>query len=395
MIKNKILLKNIDVILFSLISIIIWGFVTYNSSRADVIEHIQHIKKINLNVMDYPGNFLFYFVVNFFSGFRNENLLFTTTIVLAASQVAKFVISKFIIKELNTSYLAATDVKIKNKLSLLVWGLVFSFAIQDPYSYIKLNNMYVGKYVGNVWHNSTVVMVFPFSLLLFWKQIKSFNNEIKINDILVLNALVLINIAIKPSFIFVYLPVTAIFILRQFHKSTFKELAIRFSPLLTGALGIILQYIIIYIFEIGSYNKEPSGVTFSEPFEFARFFLPIEYIPFSFLFSFLLPIFALILNKELLKYRPFVYSIWLLLCSVLISAFIIESGPRKFHGNFAWQNVICTYLLFLSVISFLLPKFIQNQRMSRKDLFLLLLFGMHVLSGLLYLIRFFVTDNIY
>jgi hypothetical protein len=124
-------------------------------------------------------------------------------------------------------------------------------------------------------------------------------------------------------------------------------------------------------------------------------FVPLWFIPFSFIFSYALVIFATIFYKEILNFTPFKYALSLTIFGIVISAFIIERGPRELHGNFLWQNVICTYLLFMTTVSFLASKLLIKATWTLKDRILGSLFFIHAISGILYLIKIVVTTSYY
>ncbi len=75
--------------------------------------------------------------------------------------------------------------------------------------------MYLGKTVSNVWHNSTIIFLFPFALILFWEEYKIIYKKGYCNKgkILLVFILVVLNALIKPSFLFVFIPASLFLIL--------------------------------------------------------------------------------------------------------------------------------------------------------------------------------------
>jgi hypothetical protein len=94
--------------------------------------------------------------------------------------------------------------------------------------------MYLSKFVPLVWHNSTTILLFPFAILLFWKQLKMLDtkNEISAKEIAVINILVVLNLLIKPSFIFAYAPVTFMFLMNKKAFQNVKSLMLKLTPFL-------------------------------------------------------------------------------------------------------------------------------------------------------------------
>ncbi|MDC8006299.1 hypothetical protein POV27_19755 [Aureisphaera galaxeae] len=360
----------------------------------DIQAHLLFVERINAGITAYPANFLFYVLINVLSGF-SSNALFTypaVVLLLSLAVVFKYGISKKILK----SFVKVNNVSsLGLKITLITLALFFCFAIPEPVSFVFLKKMYLGKIVPHVWHNSTSILLFPFAILLFWKQLELFSSEkpLTFKKMAVVVLLVLINIAIKPSFLFCYLPVTFLFLVWEFKGKNIKWLTVRLLPLFVGGALILLQYYLIYQLGQGSIQGGESGVALSAPFKTYSFFIPYWLIPFSFILSFALPIGAIVLYREILKFKPFLYALMLMIMGLLISGFIMETGPRAAHGNFTWQNIICCYLVFLSIVAFFTPKFLSDFSWKRKELIILGLFLVHVFSGVLYVFKLILLNS--
>ena len=255
--------------------------------------------------------------------------------------------------------------------------------------------MYLGRFVPNVWHNSTTVFLFPFAILLFWKQLKAFDSPPKIKDILLLCFLVILNAAIKPSFLFVYIPVPALWLIKKF--KSFRDLLVSSIPILLAIFIILLQYYIIFHLQAGGFfiktGGVKAGITISKPFQFFTFWIPYWYIPVAFILSYAFPIVSLLIYREITKYEPFLYSLFMTIIGIIIAIFVNETGDRVIHGNFIWQTIISTYLLFLSTITFLAPVFLNNQDKSLKRRIVIMSFLAHVISGVIYIIKVIITQD--
>ena len=372
----------LDHLLVFVFCVLVFNFLTEHVGT-DINVHLEQIIKINSGEAPYPPNFLYYFIVNLFSGFssQKESLFQVGIVILALATTAKYSISTHIIAHYSKQHqLTLKQVKF---IALL---LFCCFAIPDGYNVIVLKKMYLGRLVPTVWHNSTTIFLFPFALLLFWKQLKVFQHPTpSAKALMLLNALVVVNILIKPSFLFVYLPVTALLLLKQFRVQHFKKLLLSLTPMLTGGTLILLQYALIYALNFGSFQPETSSVTISTPFELWAKWVPMWYIPIAFLFSLTLPIATMVAYKAIFKFQPFVYALCLSIAGIVLAAFVMETGPRMLHGNFMWQNVICTYCLFLTTILFLIPKFFGNNPIPKTVKVLGVILLLHSLSGIAYL----------
>jgi len=385
--------KHWDVILLFAICVCVFSYLIIYVNT-DIQAHVRFIKQINDGSVAYPPNLGFYFIVNLLSGFSSNNtiMLVMTGVLLSSASVAKYVVSKKVILSLNRNVSAQHQYL---KVTAIALGLFFCFAIPDPVSLIFLKKMYLGKIVPLVWHNSTTILLFPFALLLFWKQLESFETErnLSFKKAALIHLLVVINIIIKPSFLFCYLPATFLFLMTYVRKRNMRWLLVNLSPLFLGGVLILLQYYLIYTLNIGSFKKAQSGVMLTWPFHVYTFWIPGWLIPLSFLLSYALPIGAVILYREILKYKPFFYALLLSAVGLGISAVLLESGPRMEHGNFTWQNVVCSFILFLAVVSFLVQKFLKEPVLNRKNKILVLLFALHVVSGFLYLFKILITNS--
>ena len=379
--------RNLDAILLFIFCAGVFTFLIAFVST-DITVHIAHIESINANKNVYPSNFGFYLLINLLSGFSSiKGVEYVNTIMLlSVAAVAKYVISKKIILELNPS---TFDENKRNELKIVALALFFCFAIPDPFLVFVLREYYLGRFAPIVWHNSTTILVFPFAILLFWQQLNVLNTS-KIassKEILFLNILVVLNAIIKPSFIFVYAPVTFFFLIAKFKDTKLKVLLLNITPIFTAVLVVFMQTFLIYKLGLGSFQKDKSSIAIGYPFKVLTQWAPMWYLPISLILSFALPIFTLTAYKESLKYRPLLYALSLTIAGLIISALFYETGPRFEHGNFIWQNVICAYLMFLSTLAFLSPKILDTTTWTYKERIVFVLLAMHVLSGLLYLIK--------
>lgn len=387
--------KNIDsVFLFVLCFTLFWFIIKYLPT--DMGAHLSSIIRVNNGESSYSPHFLFFFVVNFLSFFSSNVFLMSlvTTLMLTAATVAKYNVSKEMLLE------ATFDSKFSYKsfiVKCIAFALIFCFAIPDIYNFFVLKRMYLGRIPSVVWHNSTIIAVFPFAILLFWKQLKSFDNKYSSpleKDILIITVLVVLNILIKPSFIFAYMPVTTYFILKEFKVNGLKSCLVKFFPLIVGGLVMLVQYISIYHYQTGSMQLGKSSLTIGKPFEFFRAFIPAWYIPVSLFFSFAFPITAIYYHRSILKNKTFFYALTLTIFAVLLSAFIVEDGPRRLHGNFTWQNIICAYILLLATAVYLAPKLMNTKETSVKQKVILWgVFVLHFLSGILYLFKLYFVGS--
>jgi hypothetical protein len=394
--KSK-LINYLDVTILFSCCLFIFTYLTQYIAT-DINAHLEQIKRINYGQANYPANFLFYYIVNLLAGFSNGRLLLASAVfVLSAACTGKYIISKQFIMHFCNAINPKVSTTFSKQIVVIASALFFCFAIPDPFSLFVLKKMYLGKFVPMVWHNSTTIFLFPFAILLFWKQLNLFDPKLNFKsiDIVIINLLVIINMLVKPSFLFTFAPVTLFFLIQRFKVESLKNWILKATPIFTTFLVVLIQYYFIYIKQDGSFYHEQSKVALSFPFELMSTFIPNWFIPFTFIFSFAFIIYTMIVYKEIINFMPFRYALTLAIVGILISAFFIEIGPRALHGNFLWQNVICSYLLFLTTISFITPKLISKKTWTTNDKILGLLFLTHTISGFLYLFKIAITTSYY
>ena len=356
----------------------------------DIHDHAAFARQMCTGQIPYTGNFLVYLLVNLFSFFtaKVNPTEISLCALLAFAGVFRYSLSQKKIDEVINSGGSYS----KNYWLPVVLGLsmLFVFAIPVPSYFSDDHFFYIGNYVPNVWHNSTILFLFPFALLLFelsYKQLESYTAKRNIWIFL----LILLNLCIKPSYFFVFIAVYPILLLSKYKLK--KEFWFSIIPLIIGFFFLILEYWIIYKTQKPS-GKEASSVIFM-PFYRNPEFADLSQLPLSMVFSLFFPLIYTLLNlPKLLKSRLFWYTFLSFVVSVFIFLFISESGPRASHGNFYWQIVISTWFCFFVSLLSLLNDFKIKGNTFRNKL-LLSLFSIHVLVGIIYFVRILVTGMYY
>ncbi len=352
----------------------------------DIHDHAAFARQMCTGEIPYSGNFLVYLLVNVVTLF-SANVTATEVglcFLLAVAgtyryQLTQKKINEVVGTESNQWYHA-----------LLALSMLFVFAIPVPSYFLGDSFMYIGNYVPNVWHNSTILFLFPFAMLLFelsYKQLQ--HNDAKRNWWIL--GLILLNLFIKPSYFFVFICVYPLMLLFKYKFK--KEFWISILPLIIGCFFLVLEYWVIYKTTPPS-NKEASSVVFL-PFYRSPEFADLQFIPLTMFFSLLFPILYAAFNyRKVIKTNLFWYSLLSFVVSVLIFFFISESGPRASHGNFYWQIVICTWLSFFIALLALLKDF-KMEGKTLKNISLLSVFSIHVIVGVIYFVRILSTGNYY
>lgn len=300
-------------------------------------------------------------------------------IILAAATTLKLIIAT---KQVNKIKIFKD--RNKNYWISFAIGLSLMFVFVIPVLYISNKYFYIGNFVPNVWHNSTTILLMPFAILLYIVSIKQIKSYDCTRDIQI-TILILLNIFIKPSFIFVFICIYPLIILLKyrFSKTFFRSLL----PLIIGGMTILAQYLLIY--KISDPHLEPSelsgiGIGF---FDLYKIKINIGFLPITLISSYFFPIAYSILNrKKLINNIVYIYTILLTSLALLIYAVLFETGPRFLHGNFYWQIVPCSWLLYFITIIYL-SKDIKQSGFTLKNKILTAIYTIHVLFGILYLAR--------
>jgi hypothetical protein len=248
-------------------------------------------------------------------------------------------------------------------------------------------NFLIGQFPPNLWHNSTSIFLMPFAIGLFWQGLKYWENP---SQKIALNLLILllINVIIKPSFVFVFVPVFGLMSLWRWKlsKAFWRIVGVGAIALLL----IILEY--VAIFQWNSFRAGPqpeTGLTIA-PFHVWSFHS--SNIPWSLLASIAFPLsYIIIFPKRLKASFPLQFAWALFAFGLVIFILIAETGLREYDANFIWQCYISNFLLFLVTVK----DWQQNQISTTLTLSLTLLFSPHLLSGIAYLVKIFILKNYY
>jgi len=385
--KNRIILPILFLFLFAAYYTLLKVIpADYN----DIHDHAAFARKMCTGEIPYTGNFLVYLLVNVFSFFTAKVTPSEISLcaLLAFAGVYRFSLTRHKINGmLIHERMAAKD----NWLSvILALNMLFVFALPIPSYFSDDHFFYIGNYVPNVWHNSTILFLFPFAMLLFelsYKQLEKYTSSRNIWIFL----LILLNLCIKPSYFFVFIIVYPILLLFKYKLK--KEFWLSIIPLVIGFFFLILEYWIIYKTTTPA-NKEASSVIFM-PFYRNPEFADLGLLPVSMAFSLLFPLLYTFFNlPKLMKNRLFWYTFLSFIVSVLIFLFISESGPRASHGNFYWQIVVTTWFCFFVTLLALVKDF-KFYGKTFKNMMLATVFSIHVIIGVVYFVKILVTGSYY
>ena len=377
--KNISNIFNIKTLLGVFVLIISY-FIFYSTIKfnvnTDIQAHSRFVQDFMNGNANLPGHF-FYFGLTYLLFFLTKNLDLASIIILTLFTTFKFYVNYYIIKD----YLRLKKISDKVeewKILITSFTLLFVFSLPSIQTFTN-KYYYLGQFTPNVWHNSTTIFLMPFALLLFWVSYKQLL-EHQTKRMYIIGLLLALNIFSKPSFFLIFVVVYPLFLLHKYKLS--KTFFLNLIPIVFGSVLLILEYIFIY-------EKDPnSSVVFSFLKSWNVWF-PTWYIIPSLITSFAFPITFFIYNRSKLNYLN-TYVLSLLVFALSLLFFLTETGERCQHGNFFWQVFIASNILFLMIMAQILG---ERNYSKNKLVVILFMYGLHLVSGVAYLSRYFLTQS--
>ena len=376
-----------EVILISILGLIYYYFTFIIDS--DIPDHIKTLTAYLEGSAPIRANFLYYFTVYLFSFFSSNSLVlcWVSVGVLAFATFFKYVLVKKII----ISELSIYNANLILVSSLLSFSLLFSFSLPSILLFKGLLSTY--SFTHNVWHNSTAIFVMPFVILLFWTSLKQFK-EFQVKRLVFITALIVVTVLVKPSFVFVFIVAYPIFLLKKYRFS--RLFWINLIPIILAFLMIVVEYYFIYVTSKGD-DKSSIGIDLfhiiNTRYAHGNWVYILAVFISTIISGFLFPIVLLFRNRALFKVEMIQFAILCVVIGVIIGSTLYETGVRSLHGNLGWQNMMCSFLLFLVCIVQLLKLIAVNPLGWRVYRIEISIFGLHFLSGILYFLKVLVTAS--
>lgn len=367
------------------IGIFVFGYIIKNNVWSDIQDHSQILADC-LDKEYFPNPPLYYFLVYLFSFFQPVYFNTVAVFVLAVAVSLKALFSFKAIEDITSG------INLNNRTKFL-FTLLLLFVFPIIYQSFDFP-MYLGKISPNVWHNSTAIAVMPFVVLLFMLSLRLIKfDTLTQKDLGFAFLFGVLNILIKPSFLFAFVP--AFFVLMLLRDKSISYIVRGGIFLFALFLVILLQYWIIYIITPvnpdNQFTASESGTTIV-PFFTYNYFHTNN--PLNLLSSLLFPLVCILFYyKEALRSVAFQFSVLILFFAYIFGALFVETGPRMYHANMLWQLHMSNYLLFLVSCSFLLLKMKEKGIFTVKNVVLSLLFAAHIISGFIYLYKYLILGN--
>lgn len=342
--------------------------------QEDMRKHIIIMRTL-LDSGSFPVPPLYYAIIFVFTFFI-ENIYAAIAIsaaILGIMTFVKFKITKLYFREFIDSKLKDNELKLASISMLVVISIISS------------KNLMVGELSANVWHNSTTAFLFPFSLLLFLIVSRIIKGQYNSKYAKYFIVLIVINALIKPSYLFVFscLPIFYFFMYGWNKKTALFTLGSFIAVLIVAS-----EFAFLFLQEndplhIDSTQEKNSIIL--HPFDVWKYYSTNILI--SLLSGLAFPLFVLISGfKKIIKDSILSFAWIQLILAITIFALFKETGSRMYDGNMVWQIFPSMYILFLFSVIFVFNEYrVEGTKLTLNGKFLLSIFGLHVISGIVYL----------
>ena len=282
-------------------------------------------------------------------------------------------------------------------LVLLSLGL----SIMSPVT-IWTNQWMIGYVNSIVYHSPTLIavrlFVVPVSILALHcfddRQYSSANH--RFFTLLLCACLILLTTLAKQSYTIALVPGICVFaIWRMLNRKSVDWVFLVFGIIVPGMLMLGLQYLLTYV-----HLSDNSRIAFGF-LTVMRQWIPEWRIPIQFLLSLLFPLSVCVLYFKESRKCLYLKMSWVIFgVGAAITYLFYEEGTRLEHGNFLWNSYSAVFVLMFASMLFLIQQHAREQREGLGSLQLfhisfsrrvgvgLLLFALHVLSGVAYYFRY-------
>ena len=313
------------------------------------------------------------------SGFSHslESLGVAAVVVLTVSVLARTLASWVYLMPLRADTAYASW-----KAAVVAGGLVVAMPLPNWW---KFPDVYLGQITPSVWHNPTLIMAMPFTVVLFASAMWSLHRESP--KVYALTSAMLVFVALaKPSYLLAFIPVYAallVWSLRVRFASRSGKLAV-----LAGVLGPVLLVILAQYF--GTFGEATGGGIAIRPFAVWRLFSP--HIAVSLGLSVAFPLVALAVSWRRALRDSALMVAWAVFVLALLELIILAEKGKAFpYGNFFWGSYAALFVLFLTSARTLLV----TQAHGWRSLVAWGAFWAHGASGVLYLVYLLVSGSRY
>lgn len=241
---------------------------------------------------------------------------------------------------------------------------------------------------GNMWGNITYTAMKPFAFFTFFlfteMRMKEYCKSFSRNYIMFVIFLT-ITTGLKPNFTISIMPLIGISVIYDFCKKR-----IPFKKALLLAMAFLPSFYIMYKqYRILFQGQGAGGTVFMPGYVLG---LMSDYVVIMILLSVLFPLVVTIYNIKTIHKDIFSKSVlYLWLINFGIIFLFGENGYRQNHGNFLWGSYFATFLWFVDAYRWYWKNVLECKKDKSKKkiimaIFLTIIFLLHLVSGIVYLV---------
>ena len=250
------------------------------------------------------------------------------------------------------------------------WYLITLISLTiGPFFIMSFNPcIYIGQGSPSVWHNVTILIVQPLTLLSVFYTIKFFLSD-KFNYFIVAILVTMLSVIAKPSYIIVFLPSLVIYVLL---KKYFAKRQLLFTATIVFSSVAILVYQFMKQFTGGSDDSVVVDIL-------GVWSLYTPSVPVSILLALGLPLLITLFNYRYIKENEYIKFSWLLVFfSFVLFAGFAESGRHYSDGNFGWSWNISLSLIYIFTIIEYFKHYYDMPPLIRYSLLAMMLYQVYV-----------------
>jgi len=200
---------------------------------------------------------------------------------------------------------------------------------------------YIGYESGNLWHNSTylVMRLFACLTIIWYLRCKGkYAKKLPLFDGIIYSFLLILTTSVKPSFILVFLPTMAILLLIDLIKGvSFKRIALFAITVLPSLALLLIQQVILFR------GTSESGITIDPWYTLS---LHANHPKVTLILSIAFPLLVLVFSVRKLWKDSLYLGTWIMWGIGFLQILLItETGARSNDGNFIWGYAFCIFVL--------------------------------------------------
>lgn len=286
---------------------------------------------------------------------------------------------------------------ILRQMGVKKYGVLYMFA---GVAALFMSSVYIPQYYPwyydnsfgtQPWHNSTFLLmrlVGTLVVAVYLKMEETYLKKIDWKDaVAFIVLLTLVNYA-KPNFIIAFAPMMLIYLIADFIKGRGKGTVqmIKFGMCVIASLWVLLvQQKMLYP------GDDDSGIGFT--LDYIKEFFSHKLTVVCLICGLAFPLFVSLLMLIKKTRLGALGKMWVMFAvSMLERLFVIETGPRREHGNFCWGSRVCAYYLFIASFAALVGLY-KNKKIGKLTFALgVAVFLLHIVSGLFYFKRLLEGD---